>query len=89
MNLNKGKISPYGSKGILIHYHFRSDPKLGSGIVVIGRITCSFHACTTILSLSWDPKIKEAFHSNRCCRVYNCKYSQFLGCRNNWIIMDF
>ena len=49
-----GKKSPYGSKGILRHYHYQSDPKLGQGIFEIRRITCSFHDCKTILSPSWD-----------------------------------
>ena len=25
----------------------------------------------------------------RYVRVYSCKYSQMLGCHNNWILMNF
>ena len=32
LNVIDGKLSPDGSKGILRHYHSRSDPKLGPGI---------------------------------------------------------
>ena len=58
LNVIKGKILPYGSKGILRLYHYRSYPKFGPGIVAITKIPCSFHACITILSLSWGSKIK-------------------------------
>ena len=65
LNVIKGKISPYCIEGIIIHNHYRSDPKLGPGIVAIRIIPCSCHYCTTILSLSWDSKIKEAFNQPR------------------------
>ena len=58
LNVINGKTSPYAIKVILRHYHYQSDPKLGPGIVAIIRITCSCYDCTTILSLSWDSKIK-------------------------------
>ena len=60
INVINGKIFPYASKGILRHNDYRSDPKLGPGIVSIRIILCSCHACTTILYLSWYYKIKEA-----------------------------
>ena len=60
LNVIKRKILPYGSKGILRHYHYCSDPKLGPGMVAIIRIPCSFHACKTISYISWDSIIKEA-----------------------------
>ena len=65
--------SPYGSNDILRHYQYWSDLKLGTGIVEIRRITYNFHACTTILSLSWDSKIKEAVNQPIYGRVHNCK----------------
>ena len=71
------------------NYHYRSDPKIGPGIVAIRRIPCNTHACTIILSLSWDSKIKESVNQNRYGRVYNCKCYQIIGCNNNWIIMTF
>ena len=43
----------------------------------------------TILSLSWDLKTKEAVNQTRYGRVYNFKFSQILGCQNNWIMMNF
>ena len=89
LNYKKGNISPYIRKGVLTHYHYHSDPKLGSGIVVIIRITCSYQYCTTILCLNWDLKIKESVNQPRYGRVYNCKYSQIIGCHNNWIIIIF
>ena len=62
---------------------------MGTVIVTIRRIPCSFHACTYILSLSWYPKIKEALNQPRYGRFYSYKYSQILGCRNNWLLMNF
>ena len=53
LNVINGKTLLYGSKVIIRHYHYRSDPKLGPGIVAIRRIPCSCHACTTILYLPW------------------------------------
>ena len=52
------KTAPYENKGILRHYLYCSDPKLGPGIVAIRRILCNWHACTTVLSLSWCSKTK-------------------------------
>ena len=51
LNVINGKKSPYGSKGILIHYNYWSDPKLVLGIVEIRIISCIFHACTKIFSI--------------------------------------
>ena len=81
----KGKILPYGSKEILRNYHYRSDPKLGPGIVAIRRITCSCHAYTSKIYLSWDSKTKDAVNQPRYGRVYNCKYSEIIGCHNSWV----
>ena len=52
LNDIKGGISQYGIKGIIRQYHYRSDPKLGPGIVEIIMIPLSCHSCTTILTLS-------------------------------------
>ena len=71
LNVINGEILPYGSKGILSNYHYRSDTKLGPGIVEMIRISCSFHACTTILDLYWDIKTKESVNQPRYGRVYN------------------
>ena len=71
LNVINGKTLPYVSKGILRHYHYRSDPKLGPGIVSIRRIPCNFHDCATILFHSWDSKIKEVFNRPIYGRVYN------------------
>ena len=60
LNVIRGEISPYGSKGIIRHYHYRSDPKIGPGIVTIRRITFIYHVCTTILHFYWDPKNNKA-----------------------------
>ena len=38
LNVINGKKLPYGSKGNLRQYHYRSDPKLGPGIVEIRTI---------------------------------------------------
>ena len=35
LNVIKVKILPYGIKGVLRHYYYRSYPKLGPGIVEI------------------------------------------------------
>ena len=82
-----GESSPYGNKVIIRHYNYSSYLTLGPGIVVIRIIPCSCQACTKILSLSWYLKIKEEFNRPRYGRVYNCKYSQIIGCCNNCIII--
>ena len=75
LHVVNGKTYPYGRKGIIRHFNHQSDPKLGPGIFTIRRIPCNCHACTTILPLSWDSKIKEEVNWPRYVRVYNCKYS--------------
>ena len=74
---------------ILRNYHYRSDTKLGPGIVAIIRIPRNCHSCTNILYFYWDSNIKEVVNPPKYGRLYNCKYSQILGCHNNWIIMNF
>ena len=56
LNVIIGKTYPYGTKGILRHYHYRSDTKLGPGIVSVRIIPCNCRDCINILSLSWDLK---------------------------------
>ena len=85
--VSNGKTLPYASKEILRHYLYRSDPKLVPGIFSIRVIPCICHACTAISYLSWYYKIKKEVNQPRHGRVYNCKYSQILGCYNNWILM--
>ena len=88
-NFIHGKLAPYGSKGVLRHCHYRSDQKIGPGIVLIRIITCSCHACTTKLCFTWYYTIKEAYNQQIYGIVYNCKYSLILGSHNNWVIMNF
>ena len=71
------------------HYYYRSDPKLGPGIFAIRIIPCSCHACTDILYIYWDCKIKEEGNQPRYGGVYNCRYSQIIGCHNNYILIMF
>ena len=59
LNIINVKSSPYINKGILRHYNYQSDTKLGPFIVAIRIIPCSCHDFTTILSLSWYSKIKR------------------------------
>ena len=53
LNVINGKTYPCISRGIIRHYHYRSDTKLCPGIVAIRIIPRNLHACTTILSISW------------------------------------
>ena len=89
LNAINGKTYPYGSKGVIRLYYYRSDPKLGPGIVEIIIIPWICHACTTILFLFWYSKIKESVNQPRYGRLYNCKYSQIIGYNNNCILMIF
>ena len=87
LNDINGKSSPYERKGALRYYQYSSEQKLGPSIVSIIIIPCSCHAFTKMLSLSLDSKIKETFNQPKYSILYNCNYSQIIGCRNNWIIM--
>ena len=73
LNVINSKSAPYISKGVLRHYHYRSYPKLGTGIVAIVIIPFINRACKTILSLPWNYIIKEACNHPRFGRVYNFK----------------
>ena len=83
-----GKHPHMQARKILRYYNYLSDPKLGMGIVAIIKTPFCCHACKTVLSPYWDSKIKEAVNQPRYGRVYNCKYSQILGCHNNCILMN-
>ena len=89
LNVVNWKPAPYGSKGVIKQYNYRSDTRLGPGIVSIRIIPCSCHVCTTKLSLPWGSTIKEACNQPIYGRVYNCKYSLIIGSHNNCIIMNF
>ena len=89
LNSIHGKTSPYLIKGVLRHFHCRSDPKFGPGVVYHRRITYSFHYYITQLSLPWGSKIKAACNHPRYGIVYDCKYSLILVSNNNWILINF
>ena len=89
LNVINGKAAPYGSEGFQRHYHYRSDPNLGLGIVAIRRIPWSFQYWKTIFSLSWDSIIKEVFNHLRYGIVNNCRYYQIRGYHNIWILFEF
>ena len=65
LNVINGKTSPIGSKGILRHYHYQSDPKLSPGIVAIRIIPFRFHAFKIVLFVYWYSMIKEAVNQPR------------------------
>ena len=58
------------------------DQKLGTGIFAIIGVPCRYDACITILSISWE--VNKPIYG----WVYNWKYSQILGCHNNYILMN-
>ena len=88
-NLNSihGKKSPYGRKGVLRHFHYRSDPKLGPGIFYLRIFTYSYHYCITQLFLTGGHKIKTACNQPIYGVVYDSKFSLIIGSHNNWIIL--
>ena len=47
LNVINGKKSPYESKGIIRHYHYRSDPKLGPGVFPLEK----FHVVAMLAHL--------------------------------------
>ena len=80
--------APYVSKGVIRHYNYRSDPKVGLGIVDIKIITRIFHACTTQLFLPWYYTINKACNHPIYGRVYYCNYSLIIVSNNNWLITN-
>ena len=62
LNVIIGKTAPYGSKVVLRHYHYMSDPKLVPGFVSLKIISCSYHACKTQLYMTWGYKIKDEYN---------------------------
>ena len=48
---------PYGSKGLITHYHLILDKKLGMGICAIFRIPCGCVACSSMLDKPWISSI--------------------------------
>ena len=78
-NVIIGKTAPYGSKVVLRHYHYMSDPKLVPGFVSLKIISCSYHACKTQLYMTWGYKIKDAYNHPRYGKIFN----NFLDDRTN------
>ena len=79
----------HGKHGVMTHYHFRVDPKLGEGKCAIRRIPCACAACIEQMQKHWDPKIKDPSEQPRYSPVQQCTYSSILGAYNDWVIMDF
>ena len=88
-NVINGKTDSYKRKGVLRHCQYRSDTKLGTGVVDLRRIPCNFHHFTTQWYLPWDSKSKGACNQPIYGRVSYCKYFIIFGYHNNWIIMNF
>ena len=44
LNFVNGNPCTQGSKGILRHHNYHSDPKLGTEIIAVKLSICSFHA---------------------------------------------
>ena len=77
---------PNVAKGLINHYHFLFDPKLGMGICAIFRIPCACVACTSMLDKPWIsgiPPDKQEHYKP----VTKCTYWPVLGSFNNWNII--
>ena len=77
-----------GSTGVMTHYNYRFDPKLGEGKCAIQRITCACTFCIGQLNKAWIPKIDDK-DQPWYAHVPNCKYNAIFGNFNDWIIIEF
>ena len=85
-----GNSAPIRGKcGVMTHYHYRLDPKLGEGVCAIHCIPCACAACVQQLQLPWDPKLSHASKQPRYQSAQECVYQSILGSFNDWIIMPF
>ena len=75
-----------GRQGIMTHYNYRVDPKLGFGKCAVRRIPCMCSACIAQLDLPWDPTL-PAEEQPRFAQVQTCKYWKIFEGMNDWIIM--
>ena len=71
LNVVNFKTPPYVRKGILRHYDYIFDQKLGEGFVavIINHLNC--HDCTTQLYITWDTKIKDPCNQTRYGIIFN------------------
>ena len=81
------KIKEKGN-GILHHYNFRADPKLGYECIAVRRIPCACDACLNQMKQSWLRN--KSFHeqprymsNNKNCVLWNV-----MGELNNWKLIS-
>ena len=73
---------------IILHFHYRVEPKLGKGVCDIYLIPCTFPACVPQLDKdqlsNCDPSTQPSY-----ARIDNCYYNKLLKHYNDWVIMVF
>ena len=69
---------PHGARGIIKHYHFPFDTKLGNGVCEILCIPCACVACTSMLYKPWIYGIPSG-ETERYKPVTKCTYWPVLG----------
>ena len=77
LNIINRKTTPYGIKGVLRHYHYRYNQKLGQGVVSTRIIPWICYDCTTqsYLSLSsYLSQCPENVETNLCCYLMGNRY---------------
>ena len=53
LSVCSGKLPFYGSRGVIINYHYMYDQKLVQVVVVVRIINYSFHSCQKQLIITW------------------------------------
>ena len=60
-----------GINTIILHYHYRVDPKLGKGVCIFIYFLCKCSACIAQLDIYWLSNIAPSYQPSRA-RVENC-----------------
>ena len=71
------KFEMRGRNNIILHYHYRIDPKLGKGVCVICQIPCACPASVAQVDKYWLQNYDPSYQL-RYARVDNFHYNKIL-----------
>ena len=89
MSVYIDKIPPYRRIGVIINYHYISDPKLFQGIVAVWIIPFIFHMCQKQLIIPWENIYIYPYNHLRYSRVVDFKHYPVFVTQNILIIANF
>lgn len=76
--------------GIMAHYHFLADWRMGTGVIAARRIPCSCRFCVERLEIKWEKELQPALQPRFQPVPHEqngCVLKEVLGSLNDWKIV--